>query len=139
MLGTAGVIIVSDKGQVLAQHRDKNPGIRFPDYWCIPGGRLQPGEQPERGARRELVEETGYLADRLELLDERDVATEEGVIRQYVYWARYDGKQKIRCFEGQEVKFVTPERLAALKVQREELELFSRVATSVPVGFYQSA
>lgn len=36
--------------------------------WEIPAGRLEPGEPPETCARRELQEETGYSADRIEHL-----------------------------------------------------------------------
>lgn len=36
--------------------------------WEIPAGRLDAGEAPEAGARRELQEETGYGAARLERL-----------------------------------------------------------------------
>lgn len=36
--------------------------------WEIPAGRLDPGESPEACARRELAEETGLRADRLERL-----------------------------------------------------------------------
>jgi len=39
------------------------------DYmWEIPAGRLDPGETPEACARRELEEETGMRADRLQRL-----------------------------------------------------------------------
>ena len=34
----------------------------------IPAGLLEPGEEPETAARRELQEETGYTAQRIELL-----------------------------------------------------------------------
>ena len=36
--------------------------------WEVPAGRLDPGEPPEACARRELEEETGMMADRLERL-----------------------------------------------------------------------
>ena len=36
--------------------------------WEIPAGRLEPGESPEACVRRELAEEAGYLAGRLEPL-----------------------------------------------------------------------
>lgn len=38
--------------------------------WEIPAGHLEPGEPPEDGARRELVEETGFYPGRLEKLVE---------------------------------------------------------------------
>ncbi len=33
----------------------------------FPGGQIEDGEAPEEGARRELLEETGYSAERLTL------------------------------------------------------------------------
>lgn len=36
--------------------------------WELPAGRLDPGETPEQGARRELVEEVGLEADAVEPL-----------------------------------------------------------------------
>lgn len=35
--------------------------------WCLPGGFVEWGENPEETARRELVEETGIVADDLAL------------------------------------------------------------------------
>jgi ADP-ribose pyrophosphatase len=40
------------------------------ELWEVPAGTLEPGEAPEAGARRELAEEAGYAAGRLEPLGE---------------------------------------------------------------------
>lgn len=43
--------LVSQGGSVLF--------VREGELWLLPGGRLEPGEQPEVGAKREVKEETG--------------------------------------------------------------------------------
>jgi 8-oxo-dGTP pyrophosphatase MutT (NUDIX family) len=61
-----GVLPVEDDGSVwlVGQHR-----YPLNDYsWEIPEGGCPPSESPEETARRELVEETGLSAERLELL-----------------------------------------------------------------------
>jgi len=51
---------VNATGQILMQLRDDIPTIADPGCWVVPGGVVDPGETPEDGARRELLEETGY-------------------------------------------------------------------------------
>jgi 8-oxo-dGTP diphosphatase len=62
-LGAAGLLIRhrGDDGQYryLLQHR--SPGVQHGGTWSTPGGALQHGETPERGARREAEEEFGEL------------------------------------------------------------------------------
>lgn len=49
----AGVIIV-DEDQVLLMYRKKGDA----EYFCIPGGHIEPGETAEQAAIREIKEET---------------------------------------------------------------------------------
>jgi ADP-ribose diphosphatase len=66
----AGVCILPllDEDQVvlLRQYRP----IVGAEIWELPAGTIEPGESPEACARRELIEEAGYDAGRLEPLGE---------------------------------------------------------------------
>ncbi|WP_109208732.1 MULTISPECIES: NUDIX domain-containing protein [Microbacterium] len=52
----AYAVIVDENDRILLAHW--NEGRRA--AWTMPGGGLEPGEDPERAARREVREETGY-------------------------------------------------------------------------------
>lgn len=58
----AGVIVEDGAGRALLQRRSDNGG------WDYAGGSMELGEEIEETARRELLEETGLTARRLELL-----------------------------------------------------------------------
>lgn len=49
--------VIERGGKILVARRRK--GDRFGGFWEFPGGKLKPGEQPERGLERELKEELG--------------------------------------------------------------------------------
>ena len=66
-----GAVVVRD-GDVLLLRRGHPPKRGYAD---LPGGFLEPGEDIEKGARRELLEETGLRLGRVELLG--------------IYWDRY--------------------------------------------------
>lgn len=57
------VVVRRDDGAVLMQLRDGLPWIAHPSVWSLPGGRIEPGEEPGAAARRELREEIGFDAD----------------------------------------------------------------------------
>lgn len=64
--GAAAMLAVTGEGGILLlrQHRHAAGG----EIWEIPAGTLNPGETPEDCARRELIEETGFSAGKMELL-----------------------------------------------------------------------
>lgn len=57
------VVVRRDDGAVLMQLRDGLPWIAHPGVWSLPGGRIEPAEEPGAAARRELREEIGFDAD----------------------------------------------------------------------------
>lgn len=57
------VLPVTTEGRIVMVGQFRHPHGRT--HWEVPAGRLEEGEAPEAGAHRELLEETGYRADRL--------------------------------------------------------------------------
>jgi 8-oxo-dGTP pyrophosphatase MutT (NUDIX family) len=55
-LTAAGGVVLDDQGRVLLQRRSDN------GRWTLPGGIVEPGEQPADAAVREIYEETGVAA-----------------------------------------------------------------------------
>jgi ADP-ribose pyrophosphatase len=66
--GSAACLAVHDDGRVVLVRQYRYPVASF--VWELPAGRLDPGEAPEAAARRELEEEVGLRAGRLEKLIE---------------------------------------------------------------------
>lgn len=58
--GAVAVVALTADGQVVLERQHRYPLRR--DFIEIPAGKLEPGEDPQGCARRELLEETGYVA-----------------------------------------------------------------------------
>jgi 8-oxo-dGTP pyrophosphatase MutT (NUDIX family) len=112
------VMLVDSRGGVLLQERDEHAPID-PDRWGLSGGHLEPGEDPESGAYREVEEETGVRLEpgTLELFDVLAVFHPNygSVDRVHVYVARVDlTDDDIDCHEGRQIVFVDPDRARGL-------------------------
>jgi 8-oxo-dGTP pyrophosphatase MutT (NUDIX family) len=112
------VLLVDARGWVLLQERDEHAPID-PDRWGLSGGHLEPGEDPEAGAYREVEEETGVrlAPGSLELFDVLAVFHPNygSVDRVHVYVARVDlTDDDIDCHEGRQIVFVEPDRARGL-------------------------
>jgi ADP-ribose diphosphatase len=66
--GSAVIVPVQDDGTVVLVRQYRHPAVRY--LLEVPAGTLADGERPEAGAARELEEELGLVADRLEKLSE---------------------------------------------------------------------
>jgi len=69
-----GVAVVQDARILLVPHYDTDAG---PVQWCIPGGRLEPGESLAEAAKREFEEETGLRVQDCHLFDISEVILPE--------------------------------------------------------------
>ncbi len=58
--GAVVVIALTDRGELVMERQYRYALGR--DFFELPAGKIDPGEEPETTARRELAEETGYRA-----------------------------------------------------------------------------
>lgn len=114
--GVAGVV-TNERGEVLLQRRSDN------GEWGLPGGALDPGEEPADGVAREIYEETG-----VEVMPERLVGVYSGpdhhffypngdevVIVSMVFACRpVRGEPRVNDDESLEVRYFSPDALPPL-------------------------
>ncbi len=62
----SAVLVAEADGRYLLQLRDDKPGLYLSGHWGLFGGGIEPGETPEAAMHRELLEELGFAARRLE-------------------------------------------------------------------------
>lgn len=79
----ASIAVFRDGRLLMGQRRDDKK-------WCCPGGHLEAGENPEAGAKRELLEETGLRTSALKKLGSKKV--KNGEILVHSFRADVDGE-----------------------------------------------
>ena len=77
---TAYAVVVRDAALLLTQLSEASP-VFAPGLWTLPGGGLEPGEQPAEALVRELHEETGLEVVEAGLLDARSYLAERNGTR----------------------------------------------------------
>lgn len=123
----ASVALVDPRGWVLMQERDEHPEID-PEKWGLPGGHVEPGETPLAAAARELLEETGLVADSpLAQISVAAVEHRPGRLDAvYLFAAATTASDAdVVCGEGRQMVFVDPARVA-------ELDLTAGAAALLP-------
>jgi len=79
--------------------------------WEFPGGKLNPGESPLAGLKRELAEELGIEVERAEPFVEQVFQYPDRKVRLDVWWVLiYAGEAESR--EGQVLRWVDPAELS---------------------------
>ena len=111
----SAVILVDPTGRILLQERDEHAPID-PDLWGLVGGHVEPGEEHEPAAYRELAEETGIDAapGTLELWREVVVPHDTPDV-MHVFAAATDlTDADVVVGEGRQIVFVEPDRARGL-------------------------
>jgi ADP-ribose pyrophosphatase len=102
--GSAVIVPVFDDGTVALVRQYRHPTVRY--LLEVPAGTLAHGERPEIGAARELKEELGVVAARLEQLSEFFVSPGFCEEKMWVYLATEltEGEQALEDDENLEVE-----------------------------------
>lgn len=112
----ASVALVDPRGWILMQERDEHPEID-PEKWGLPGGHVEPGEEPLAAAYRELLEETGLTPDGpLEEIGVALVQHRPGRLDAVHLYAGATAATDadVVCGEGRQMAFVAAEAALAL-------------------------
>lgn len=129
----ATIVLVDTRGWLLLQERDEHAPVA-PNQWGLVGGHVDPGEDFETAAYRELAEETGLAwQSGLELWFDgpfqRSTATEPG---HHQVWIAATGltDADIVVGEGRQIVFVDPDRLDKLDLGESAAYLLPRLLSS---------
>jgi A/G-specific adenine glycosylase len=108
----AAVVVLAHAGRWLVQRRPSK-GL-LGGLWEFPGGKIEPGESPRTAARRELWEETGLRAPRLDAHGVVHHAYSHFTVTLHVF----AGSLAERPVGAPQRRWVTPAELARLPLPR---------------------
>lgn len=130
----AVVLLVDGAGRLLLQLRDANAPVS-PNQWGLPGGHIEPGEDPEAAARREVWEETGLrLTDPLALFWHglRPSPLVPGAVSEFFVYAvpTTATRADLTVGEGLALEFMLPDQARRLDLSDSATDIVPRFLDS---------
>ena len=102
--------IVNDKNELLLIKR-RNNDVMKPGMWEIPGGRLELGEHPHEGVKRETKEESGLDIEVKQIMDVRHfVRSDNQTITMLVFLCKSLHQNVILSEEHTDHKWIPVEK-----------------------------
>ena len=112
----SGIILVNTEGKALLQLRGQNDFL-YPNYWTLPGGRVEKGESPELAIVREVKEELGLDLHHFRLFRTIVEDTSDEIVERHIYWSSISGKaEDLRLGEGVALRYFNPKEISLIKV-----------------------
>jgi len=131
---TVGVLPIDENGKIILVKQYRFPAKK--ELWEIPAGKLKKGEKPEIGAKRELKEETGFEAEKLEKIAEYFVSPGYTSEYQYLFVAKDLKKGKQLLDEDEIIKKVKAFSLKEILKMIKERKIID-VKTILAVNLYK--
>lgn len=92
----------------------------FPEHWDFPGGKLEHGEDPKEGIKREILEETSLHVEPIDVVGvyEMDLDNAGRNTHRFTVFSTkiISGKVKI-SFEHMDFKWISKEELLGMKIE----------------------
>lgn len=133
-------IIIKD-GKLLAQELTPGQDGKKREYWCTPGGGLDPGESLHDGLTREMIEETGVAPVIGKLLFIQQYGEQEKEYLEFFFhitnasdYESIDLKATTHGeLEVENVAFITPGNTVILPAFLQSIDIQAHIDTDKPV------
>jgi 8-oxo-dGTP diphosphatase len=129
-LHVVGAAIVEGDRCLVAQ---RGPSMPLPGAWELPGGKVEPGEDPREALRREIAEELGIRVEVGEFLGQGCAEAEGRRVVLDVYLARWRSG-RIELAEHQAWRWVDAEEIPGLSWAAADLPVLPALATHLRSG-----
>lgn len=117
------VVLIERDGKYLLVQEAKPKAYKL---WNMPGGHVEPGESPEVGAVREVLEETGYIVTLIEQILVAE--THQGAIQAHAYLAKISGGElRLPPDEILDAKWFSYEEIMAMEQGMRDREYHVQV------------
>lgn len=123
----AAALVAADGRILLAQ---RPPGKSLAGQWEFPGGKLEPGESPEAALARELEEELGIIAGRMQPFNFVSHGYADFHLVMLLYWCReWQGHPVGR--DGQALCWEFPDAMARLPMPPADVPLVAALVQAM--------
>ena len=117
-------VIIESGGRYLLAERGHNPGK---GQFAFPGGRVEPGEDLEQAARRELMEETGLVAGELVPVAEFQIDSHRIGFHLHVFAAKSFSGVPVAADDAAALGWYSPADMKALPMPQSMHDMLAKL------------